>query len=44
MVRQFESEVLKEASISQFLTRFCTRKGRDGAVWEVILAGWVLVC
>jgi hypothetical protein len=35
MVRQSDRSVLKDASISQFLTRFWTSEGREVAGWEV---------
>jgi hypothetical protein len=39
MVRQSEMSVLKEASTSQFLTRFSTKDGRLAATWFWVLAG-----
>jgi hypothetical protein len=30
----------EDASTSQFLTRFCTRSGREPASWSFCFAGW----
>ncbi|KAJ9485294.1 hypothetical protein VN97_g8053 [Penicillium thymicola] len=38
MVRQSDRFVLNEASISQFFTRFSTRKGRLPGSWVIVLA------
>lgn len=41
IVRQSLISVLKEASTSQFLTRFSTREGREPATWFCVFAGGV---